>query len=108
MKKTVLTVALLTAVFALLIGSCASSEKGSASSGSASSGKTQPQEFVLAPLADGDYEIRQNPDNTITITGIKTANTDTAYRTYANRDAVIPETLYGLQVVEIDALALGV
>jgi len=50
--------------------------------------------LVAAPLwaqSESDFEVRQNPDNTITITGYNGSV----------RDIVIPETLYGLRVTVI-------
>ncbi|MDR1802438.1 MAG: leucine-rich repeat domain-containing protein [Treponema sp.] len=47
------------------------------------------------PPTESDFEVRQNADNTITITGYKGAS----------RNAVIPSTLYGLRVTVIGGLA---
>lgn len=44
------------------------------------------------PLQDDDFEVRQNPDNTITITG---------FNIKERKDLVIPETIYNLPVTAI-------
>jgi tetratricopeptide (TPR) repeat protein len=47
------------------------------------------------PLRDDDFYVKQNPDNSIIITGFK----------LSDRDVVIPSTLYGLKVTIIGARA---
>ena len=49
------------------------------------------EERRAQPLRDQDFEIKQNPDNTVTIVDFK----------LSDRDVVIPETLYGLPVSAI-------
>jgi len=57
--------------------------------------QAQPQAWLASttpePVKDDDFEVKQNPDNTLTITGYK----GTA------RNVVIPDTLYGLKVTII-------
>ena len=62
----------------------------------------QEQQAILSrQVPDDAFQIKQNPDNTITITGFKMQDTRVL-------NLVIPETLYGLPVTEIGERAFSV
>jgi hypothetical protein len=66
-----------------------------------------PEVVTLRPLKDDDFEIVQNPDNTVTITKFKLFNERSSNSLRSERvpipffEVVIPERIYGLPVTAI-------
>ena len=67
------------------------------------------RESYNRPLRDEDFEVRQNPDNTVTITKYNGAEMidlgSDGLHLFGTRDVVIPARLYGLSVTVIGASA---